>query len=330
MNSLRSDHPATAWFRNRTVHAEHYRADDLARTKARDGTSVSVVLPALNEAATVGAVVASVCALANTLVDEVVVVDGGSSDGTPDIAAAAGARVHQAEMLLPEYGPCLGKGDALWRSLTVTGGDVVVFVDTDIANPDPGFVVALLGPLLREPSVELVKAFYERPVKLDRVRYASGGGRVTELTARPLLNMFWPELAGLVQPLSGEYSGRRGLLESLPFFTGYGVELGLLIDTLRLVGAEAIAQVDLAVRVHRNQSLDALSRMSLGILQVAMQRLADEDRGEEPEDLAEGLQYLQFERRAGRIEPRTHHVAVVERPPLGSLVAGPFHTRGGR
>lgn len=330
MNSLRSEHPATEWFRNRTVHAEHYRTDDLARAKARDGTSVSVVLPALNEAATVAAVVSSVCVLADILVDEVVVIDGGSTDGTPDVAAAAGARVHQADMLLPDFGPCVGKGDALWRSLTVTGGDVVVFLDTDIANPDPAFVVALLGPLLVEPSIELVKAFYERPVKLDRIRYASGGGRVTELTARPLLNMFWPELAGLAQPLSGEYSGRRDLLESVPFYTGYGVELGLLIDTLRLVGADAIAQVDLAVRVHRNQNLAALSRMSLGILQVAMQRLADEGRSEEPEDFSEGLEYLQFERRDGRLEPRTHHVAAVERPPLRSLATRPFHTGGGR
>lgn len=277
-----------------------------------------------------GAVVGSVCELADTLVDEVVVIDGGSTDGTPDIAAAAGARVHQADMLLPSYGPSLGKGDALWRSLTVTGGDVVIFLDADIANPDSGFVVALLGPLLTQPSIQLVKAFYERPVKLDRIRYPSGGGRVTELTARPLLNMFWPEIAGLAQPLSGEYGGRRELLEELPFFTGYGVELGVLIDTLRLAGAGAIAQVDLAVRVHRNQSLAALSRMSLGILQVAMQRLSEEGRTEEPDGIGQQMPYLQFERLEGRVEPRTHHVRVVERPPLRSLTSGPFHSGGGR
>lgn len=289
-----------------------------------------MVLPALNEAATVGAVVASVCALADTLVDEIVVIDGGSSDRTPDIAAAAGARVHQADMLLPDFGPCLGKGDALWRGLSVTSGDLVVYLDTDIANPDPAFVVALLGPLLTEPSIQLVKAFYERPVKLDRIRYATGGGRVTELTARPLLNLYWPALAGLVQPLSGEYSGRRDLLESLPYFTGYGVEIGMLVDTLRLTGAAAIAQVDLAVRVHHNQSLAALSRMAMGVLQVAMQRLGDEGRADEHEGFGDPVPYLQFERRDGRIEPRTHHVAVVERPPLASLVGGPFHGRGGR
>jgi glucosyl-3-phosphoglycerate synthase len=253
------------------------------------------------------------------LVDEVVVIDGGSDDGTADIAVAAGARVHRGDMLMPEYGPCLGKGDALWRGLTVTGGDLVVYLDTDIANPDPGFVVALLGPLLTEPAVHLVKAFYERPVQLERVRYASGGGRVTELAARPLLNMFWPALAGLAQPLSGEYAGRRTLLEALPFFTGYGVELGMLIDTLREVGADAIAQVDLAVRVHRNQSLEALSRMSLGILEVAVLRLAAEGRAVAPQGLAQGLDYLQFGRHNSRVQPRTHHVRVVERPSVRSL-----------
>jgi glucosyl-3-phosphoglycerate synthase len=268
--------------------------------------------------------------LADVLVDEVVVIDGGSSDATAEIAVSAGARVHQADMLRPEFGPCLGKGDALWRSLTVTGGDVVVFLDTDIANPDPGFVTALLGPLLTEPSVHLVKAFYERPVQLERVRYASGGGRVTELAARPLLNLFWPELAGLAQPLSGEYAGRRRLLEQLPFFTGYGVELGMLIDTLRLFGDQAIAQVDLAVRVHRNQSLDALSRMALGVLQVAVQRLADEGRAAPPDGIDQGVEYLQFERRQGRLEPATHHVRIVERPSHRSLVSEPFWPRRGR
>ena len=277
------------------------------------------MLPARNEAATIGKVIDVVCRLADVLVDEIVVVDSGSTDATARTAAEHGARVHSADMLLPHYGPCLGKGDALWRSLTATGGDIVVFLDTDITNPDTKFVTGLLGPLLTEPAVHLVKAFYDRPVKLEKVQYATGGGRVTELAARPLINMFWPELAGLVQPLSGEYAARRPLLESLPFFTGYGVELGILIDTVAALGADAIAQVDLARRVHRNQSLPALSRMAFGILQVAVQRLAAEGRAVPPEWLDEGLPYLQFERSGDHVEPDEEPVGVVERPALNSL-----------
>ena len=277
------------------------------------------MLPARNEAATIGKVVDAVARLANILVDEIVVVDSASTDGTADIAAEHGARVHQADQLMPSFGPSLGKGDALWRSLSVTGGDIVVFLDTDVSNPDPCFVTGLLGPLLTHPHVSLVKAFYERPVKLERVQYATGGGRVTELTARPLINMFWPELAGLVQPLSGEYAARRPLLESLPFFTGYGVELGLLIDALEAVGADGIAQVDLDCRVHRNQSLPALSRMAYGILQVAVQRLAQEGRAVQPRWFGDGAPYVQFERENGSVEALFEQVPVVERPPLRSV-----------
>lgn len=283
------------------------------------------MLPARDEAATIGKVVDAVSELANILVDEIVVVDSASSDRTVDIAVDHGARVHQAGQLLPSFGPSLGKGDALWRSLTVTGGDLVVYIDTDISNPDSKFVAGLLGPLLTSPRVSLVKAFYDRPVKLERVQYVTGGGRVTELLARPLLNLFWPALAGLVQPLSGEYAARRSLLESLPFFTGYGVELGILIDTLNEVGADGIAQVDLDCRVHRNQSLPALSRMSYGILQVAVQRLAEEGRVALAEPFGDLATYVQFERRDGEIEALEDHVPVVERPPIRSLATGRFH-----
>lgn len=277
------------------------------------------MLPALDEAATIGKVVDSVFALADVLVDEIVVVDSASSDATAQIAVEHGARVHEADQIMPSFGPSLGKGDALWRSLTVTSGDIVVFLDTDISNPDPKFVAGLLGPLLTSPRVHMVKAFYERPVKLERVQYATGGGRVTELAARPLINLFWPELAGLVQPLSGEYAARRPLLESLPFFTGYGVELGLLIDTLRRVGADGIAQVDLECRVHRNQSLPALSRMAFGIMQVAHQRLAEEGRAEPPAEYGTGAPYVQFARDGDGIAITEDHVAVVERPPHQAL-----------
>lgn len=319
MASSLSSSTATDWFTRRTARAEDYDVAALARRKGELGISVSVVLPARNEAPTIGAVIDATAALADVLVDEIVVMDAASDDTTADVAVAHGARVHQADRVLPGYGPSLGKGDSLWRSLAVTSGDVIVFLDSDLHNPHPKFVVGLLGPLLTEPAVHLVKAFYDRPVKLERVQYASGGGRVTELTARPLINMYWPELAGLVQPLSGEYAATRELLEQIPFFTGYGVELGLLIDTLHECGADAIAQVDLDSRVHRNQSLPALSRMAFGILQVAARRLHAEGRAVPLDDPDQGLAYLQFERHRDRVEPRDHAVAVLERPPMRTV-----------
>ncbi len=306
------------WFARRTYRAHDFDADDLIRRKQRAGLTVSVVLPALDEADTIVGMVEAVGELSGRLVDELVVVDGGSTDGTAELAAKAGATVHRDSSVLPDHGPPLGKGDALWRGLAVTSGDLVVFADTDIRNPDSHFVWALLGPLLTDPDVQLVKAFYERPVQVGDRLHDSGGGRVTELMARPLLNLLWPELAGLIQPLSGEYAGRRELLESVPFFTGYGVELGLLVDTLAAVGADGVAQVDVYERVHRNQDLAALSRMACGILQVALSRLGERDGVEL--DIPAALPYLQFDRQPdGRMRPRRSTVELVERPPLASL-----------
>jgi glucosyl-3-phosphoglycerate synthase len=305
------------WFARRTSRADEHPPEELARLKAEQGLTVSVVLPARNEAATIQGVVRACAQLADSLVDELVVLDGGSTDGTADLAVAEGARVHIDRQVLADHGPPQGKGDALWRGLSVTSGDLVVFIDTDIRNPDPRFVWGLLGPLLRDQDTSFVKAFYDRPVQLGAELHPSGGGRVTELMARPLLNLFWPQLAGLVQPLSGEYAGRRELLESLPFFTGYGVELGLLVDILASRGPEAIAQVDLYERVHRNQDVAALSRMAFGILQVAMRRLGVETAGGTP--AGDALRYLQFVRDEGHVRPHSETVGLIERPPLRSL-----------
>jgi glucosyl-3-phosphoglycerate synthase len=304
------------WFHERTYRAEDFDLDDLARRKAELGVSVSVVLPARNEAETIGGMVQACGSLAGSLVDELVVVDGDSTDDTATIAVDAGARVHTDSQIMPEVGRPQGKGDALWRSLAVTSGDIVVFVDSDIRNPDPRFVWGLLAPLLTTPEIAFVKAYYDRPLAMGREQHATGGGRVTELMARPLLNLYWPPLANLIQPLSGEYAGRRTLLESLPFFTGYGVELGLLIDTLAHVGIDAIAQVDLAQRYHRNQSMHALSRMAYGILQVAAIRLAQEGRGAPPP--AAG-RYLQFDRVDGDVRPESSLVQLTERPSHRSM-----------
>lgn len=312
--------PRTAWTLERTWVARDMSVDRLAARKAELEVGVSVVLPARNEAPTIQGVVEACIALADTLVDELVVVDGNSDDGTPDLAVNAGARVHNDSQILPQFGPALGKGDALWRGLAVTSGDIIVYVDTDIRNPDPRFVYGLLGPLLEDPNVRLVKAFYERPVEVGKILHPSGGGRVTELLARPLLNLFWPELATLIQPLSGEYAGRRELLESIPYFTGYGVELGMLVDTLKQVGAEAIGQVDLEERIHRNQSLESLSRMAFGIAQVAMRRLAEDGR------LSPGVDfpntYLQFTRSSAGVSSTLRTVEIVERPPIGTVLSG--------
>lgn len=309
-----------SWYRDRTWEAPALDLGDLAERKADAGVSVSVVLPARDEGTTVAAVVAACRELEGTLVDEVVVLDGASTDDTVEQAARAGARVLADRDVLPEYGRTLGKGDALWRSLAVTTGDLVAFVDTDIRNPHPRFVYGLLGPLLLEPEVQLVKAFYERPLAVGDVLHPTGGGRVTELLARPLLNLFWPALSGLVQPLSGEYAGRRTLLEALPFFTGYGVELGLLVDTLALAGAGAVAQVDLAERVHRNQSLESLSRMAFGIAQVAGRRLADEGRLVDAGGLPDV--YRQFTRTVDGVILAEAEVGILERPPLRSIPRG--------
>lgn len=305
------------WFHRRTWSVDDVDVDDLAALKDSEKLSVSVVLPARDEAETITGVVTACAELGGKLVDEIVVLDGGSSDDTARLAAEAGARVHTDQAILPDFPSPAGKGDALWRSLAVTSGDVVCFLDTDVRNPDARFVIGLLAPLLHEPEIQLVKAFYERPLDEAGQHQPSGGGRVTELCARPLLNLLWPELAGLVQPLSGEYAGRRSMLEAIPFFTGYGVELGLLIDTLRHAGPDAIAQVDVHERVHAHQPLDSLGRMAFSIMKVAAQRLADEGRSETLADLPRTL--AQFSRTDEATALAIHEVIVEERPPMQTL-----------
>lgn len=286
----------------RSFAASAFDVGALVAAKQAGRTTVSVCLPARNEAATVGSEVAAIrAALVDgaPLVDEVVVVDDHSTDATATVAAAAGARVVDASCVLPDHGEGHGKGEALWKSLHESTGDLVVWVDADISDFDPAFVVGLLGPLLTEPAVQFVKGHYHRP-EADGV----GGGRVTELSARPLLSQYFPELAEVAQPLAGEYAGRRSLLETLPFVVGYGVDVALLIDALRAVGVEGLAQVDLGVRHHRNRTLDELGPQALAVSQAILDRAGVRPPG--PSTL----------RRPGR-DPLT--LALHERPPLASL-----------
>jgi glucosyl-3-phosphoglycerate synthase len=307
------------WFRRRTYH--HSRFADLETlVRAKRGRTVSVCLPTRNEAGTIGAVVDGVRrALVEEfpLVDEIVVMDSMSTDGTVEAARAAGAVVYQDRDILPELEPLGGKGDALWKSLFVLSGDLIVFIDADIRNFDPHFVYGLLGPLLVEEGVGYVKALYERPIAEGEGLAATGGGRVTELVARPLLNLFFPELAAIIQPLSGEYAGTREVFESVPFFTGYGVEFGLLVDIVDRIGIDGLAQVDMDVRIHRNQQVPDLSRMAFSVLQAAFLRLRSLGRMELRGDM-ERL-YHQFRLGPEGYEPQASSIEVRERPPAISV-----------
>jgi glucosyl-3-phosphoglycerate synthase len=305
------------WFEERTSRAGDWQASKLVDVKG--DTRVSVVLPALNEQETVGAIVSTIrrrLVERHGLIDELVVMDSGSTDGTYDAAVEAGAKVVRREEVLGDFEPLPGKGEVLWRSLAATTGDILVFVDSDLHDFTPSFVTGLLGPLLTNPSVQLVKATYDRHLTHGETMVPAGGGRVTELVARPVINMHWPELAGFVQPLSGEYAARRTLLEQLPFPTGYGVEIGLLVDALRLVGLEGLAQVDLSRRKHRNQEIGKLGRMSSEILQVAFERLRREGRLVMPPVATE---LTQFERSEDDYVLVTLDMVPAERPPLRSV-----------
>ena len=236
---------------------------------------ISLVIPTLNEEETVGKVISILKGKLMDkykLLDEIIVVDSGSTDNTEKVAKKAGAKFFLSEKHLKKYGKAKGKGENLWKSLYLAQGDIIVFLDGDIKNMHPRFVYGLVGPLLTMKEIGFTKAFYKRPLKVGEKVEPLGGGRVTELLIRPLFNMYFPRLSGFIQPLSGEYAGKRELLERIPFFTGYGVETGMLIDIQKKFGLRKIAQVDLFKRVHRNQSLASLSNMSFGILQVFAKR----------------------------------------------------------
>lgn len=305
------------WFSESTVQSVPWTFEQLVA--AKQGRSVSVVLPTLNEQATVGALVSVLRPLVGGLIDELVVMDSGCTDRSAEVAREAGARVVQRTDVLPELAPWPGKGEVLWRSLAATSGEVLVFIDSDLVDFDPGFVPALLGPLLlwehrRAPRVQLVKGFYRRPLRIESSTAGTGGGRVTELLARPLLNALRPELAGVVQPLGGEYAATRAFLESVPFAAGYGVEIGLLLDVHTHHGLDGLAQVNLGVRKHRNRSLLELGVMSRQILGAALPRCGVA----EASGSAGISQFVQLE---DRFIPTESEVLIAERPPMRDVLA---------
>ncbi len=239
--------------------------------RAKAGTVISVCLPARNEEATIGPIVASVrqhLVEGARLVDEVVVMDDGSTDATAEVARAEGAVVLAVDEILPDLPPGSGKGNALWLSLYACEGDIICWLDADVRNFGPHFVTRLVAPMLMDPAIGYVKGYYRRPLHGE----ALGGGRVTELMARPLLSALFPHLTRFVQPLAGEYAGRRALLEAVPFVEGYGVEIGLLIDLVAAYGLDAMAQVDLDVREHRNRPLEELGPQAMAVLVTGLRR----------------------------------------------------------
>jgi len=310
------------WLAESTFHRDEFKdLELLLAQKHEQRLRISVVLPSLNEEKTIGKIITSIqnsLIKESSLVDELVLIDSNSTDSTREIARSMGVPVHIHQNLLPNYGVREGKGEALWKSLYVTTGDIIIWVDSDIENFHPGFVYGILGPLLLNPGIKFSKGFYKRPLKGGSPLEVGAGGRVTELTARPLINLFYPELSGVLQPLSGEYGGRREVLEQVPFFSGYGVEIGLLIEILQRFGLSSIAQVDLKKRIHRNQPLLALGKMSFAIIQAVLKKLETRSRIKVLDELNTNMKIVRSE--AGHLQVDISDIQEIERPPMIELM----------
>ncbi len=338
------------WFERRSYdHARYSDVDSLIARKQELEVTVTAILPARRVAATIGPVLDALHGLNRRapLLDQIVVVDARSDDGTAEIARVHGAELHFEDELLPRLGPVLGKGDAMWRALSVARGDLVLYLDSDSSDFRPHFVSGLLGPLLSEESgkagVRFVKGLYSRPWTDGRQVSPDGGARVTELTAKPLLNLHFPELAGFAQPLAGEVAATRELLCSIPFLTGYAVEIGMLIDVLERAGLDAMAQVDLGSRSNRNQPLFALGKMAFAVLRAVELRRAgagpvsdsnrhggvgDVDRHGAAVDAdrhgaaVDAEQYVHAIRSVDDLRLERSRVELVERPPMATVLDG--------
>ncbi len=311
------------WFAENTFDSEEFEdLERLVALKEQQGLTISLGLPALNEERTIGKIITTVRGALmerHPLLDEIVLIDSNSIDRTVQVAESLGVPVYRHPEILPELGSYPGKGEALWKSLYVLKGDIIAWIDTDIVNIHPRFVYGILGPLLTSPGIKYVKGFYRRPLRVGDKLQAGGGGRVTELVVRPLFNLFFPELSGLVQPLSGEYAGRREVLEWVPFFSGYAVETGLLVDILSQFGLHAIAQVDLKERIHHNQTLKALSRMSFVILQALLKRLGEHEVIQLLSEPSRSMKLIGDDE--GRLFLHIEELEDMERPPMALVPA---------
>ncbi len=309
------------WLQSNTFH--HSQFWDLLRLieeKEKKGLTVSLCIPTLNEEKTIGKEVVlfkSELVDRYPLLDEIAVIDSGSTDRTIEVAASFGASVYLSADILPEMGFKRGKGENLWKAIYQLQGDIIVYVDADIKNIHPRFVYGLVAPIIYRPEIKYVKAFYDRPLALSKEIRPSGGGRVTEILVRPLFSLFFPELTAIIQPLSGEYAVKREILERIPFPVGYGVETSHLIDVYDGWGIEAFAQTDLDKRVHRHQSTRDLGKMSFGILRTFLKRLKSKGI---VTDMPELTPYLrQFQARDNNYEQIIHEIVEEERPPMIEL-----------
>ncbi len=309
------------WFAENTFSSDEF--GDIAHLvdlKREQGLTISLGLPALNEEETIGNVITTIrdaLMHEHPLLDEIVLIDSGSTDYTVEIARDLGIPVYLHSDILPQYGTYRGKGEGLWKSLYVLKGDIIAWIDTDIVNIHPRFVYGIVGPLLLRSDIHYVKGFYRRPLRVGEKMQAGGGGRVTELVARPLINLFYPELSGIIQPLSGEYAGRRRVLERLPFYTGYGVETGLLLSLVEQYGLSSIAQVDLRQRIHHNQPLPALSKMAFAIIQVFIEHLEERNQVRLLSDINRSMKLIQYE--GGRYFLEELYISDIRRPPIATL-----------